>query len=213
MPSWAYPLSVLMRLLASRTVGVTAMLVLAGAVAVSAPLGHSMAGQSTAIPPIGKVSHRQPIESPAATPSAQSPVVTAPTRAPAPRPASTAQAHVAIGTGQWGLINQDRAAAGLPALRWNACLAAIATQNAARMAAQGFISHTNGPTLDLGCHVGSRAGENVGYLSNGINDVKMNAMFMASPAHRANILGPYRYVGVAWVVAPNGNAYIAVEFS
>ena len=216
MPSWAYPLSVLMRLLASRTVGVTAMLVLAGAVAVSAPLGHSMAGQSTAIPPIGKVSqalHRQPIASPAATPSAQSPVVTAPTRAPAPRPASTAQAHVAIGTGQWGLINQDRAAAGLPPLRWNACLAAIATQNAARMAAQGFISHTNGPTLDLGCRLGSRAGENVGYLSNGINDVKMNAMFMASPAHRANILGPYRYVGVAWVVAPNGNAYIAVEFS
>src|SRR5438876_4547788 len=205
-----------MRLLASRTAGLTVILVLAGAVAVSAPLGHSMAGQSTAIPPIGKVSqalHRQPIESPAATPSDQRPVVAAPTRAPAPRPASTTQAHVAIGTGQWGLINQDRAAAGLPPLRWNACLAAIATQNAARMSAQGFISHTNGPTLDLGCHLGSRAGENVGYLSNGINDVKMNAMFMASPAHRANILGPYRYVGVAWVVAPNGNAYIAVEFS
>jgi len=80
------------------------------------------------------------------------------------------------------------------------------------MAAQGFISHTNGPTLDLGCHIGSRAGENVGYLSSGINDVKMNAMFMASAAHRANILGAYHYVGVAWVVAPNGTAYIAVEF-
>jgi len=175
-----------------------------------------MAGQSTAIPPIGKVSpalHRQPIESPAATPSAQSPVATARAQTPTTRPASTARPHVAIGTGQWGLINQDRAAAGLPPLQWNACLAAIATQNAARMAAQGYISHTNGPTLDLGCHLGSRAGENVGYLSNGINDVKMNAMFMASSAHRANILGPYHYVGVAWVVAPSGAAYIAVEFS
>jgi uncharacterized protein YkwD len=40
----------------------------------------------------------------------------------------------------------------------------------------------------------------------------MNAMFMASPEHRANILGPYHYVGTAWVVALNGSAYVAVEF-
>jgi uncharacterized protein YkwD len=38
-------------------------------------------------------------------------------------------------------------------------------------------------------------------------------MFMNSPEHRANILGPYHYVATAWVVAPNGYAYIAVEFS
>src|SRR5438094_6328472 len=204
-----------MRLLVSRTAVVAAMLVLAAAVAVSAPLGPSIVAQSNAVQPIGKTGvalHSRPIASPTATPAAQSPAATAPARAPATRPTSAARSHVAIGTGQWGLINQDRAATGLPALQWNACLAAIATQNAARMAAQGFISHTNGPTLDLGCHLGSRAGENVGYLSNGINDVKMNAMFMASPGHRANILGAYHYVGVAWVVAPNGSAYIAVEF-
>lgn len=81
------------------------------------------------------------------------------------------------------------------------------------MAAAGYISHTNGPTLDLGCHLGLSAGENVGYISNGINDAEINAMFMASPEHRANILGPYHYVGVAWVVAPSGAAFIAVEFS
>src|SRR5256712_7053972 len=205
-----------MRLLVSRTAVVTAMLALAGAVAVSAPLGRSMVAQSTATQPIGKIRqapHSLPIASPTATPSAQLTVAISPAQTPTTRPALPTRPAVAIGTGQWGLINQDRAAAGLPALRWNACLAAIAAQNAARMAAQGFISHTHGPTLDLGCHLGSRAGENVGYLSNGINDVKMNAMFMASPAHRANILGPYHYVGVAWVVAPNGNAYIAVEFS
>src|SRR5207237_2515306 len=142
----------------------------------------------------------------------QQPASTTPATPPATRPTSAAHPHVAMGTGQWGLINQDRAAAGTSALRWNACLAAIATQNAARMAAQGFISHTNGPMLDLGCRLGSRAGENVGYLSSGINDVKMNVMFMASAPHRANILGAYNYVGVAWVVAPNGSAYIAVEF-
>jgi uncharacterized protein YkwD len=38
-------------------------------------------------------------------------------------------------------------------------------------------------------------------------------MFMNSPEHRANILGPYRYVATAWRVAANGTAYIAVEFS
>src|SRR2546422_2855032 len=204
-----------MRPLVSRSAVVVAILVLAAAVAVSAPLGHSIVAQSNAVLPIGTTGvalHSRPIASPTATPSAQSAVATARAQAPTTR-TSAAPPRVAVGTGQWGLINQDRAAADLPALRWNACLAAIAAQNAARMAAQGFISHTNGPTLDLGCHLGLRAGENVGYLSSGINDVKMNAMFMASPAHRANILGPYRYVGVAWVVAPNGNAYIAVEFS
>ncbi len=80
------------------------------------------------------------------------------------------------------------------------------------MAAQGYISHANGVTLDLGCRLGSQAGENIGYLSSGINDVEMNAMFMASAEHRANILGPYHYVATVWVVAANGYAYIAVEF-
>ena len=109
--------------------------------------------------------------------------------------------QIVVASTQQRLINQDRASAGLPPLAWNSCLAAIATQNALRMATQGYISHANGVTLDLGCHVGSRAGENIGYLSAGINDVEMNAMFMASAEHRANILGPYHYIATAWVVA------------
>jgi uncharacterized protein YkwD len=81
------------------------------------------------------------------------------------------------------------------------------------MAAQGFISHTNGPTVDLGCRLGNFAGENVGYWTGGVNDAQLNTMFMNSPDHRANIMGPYRYVATAWVKASNGVAYIAVEFS
>ena len=62
------------------------------------------------------------------------------------------------------------------------------------MAAQGYISHTNGPTLDLACGLGNNAGENVGYTSAGINDAQLNTMFMNSPGHRANILNPaYHY--------------------
>jgi uncharacterized protein YkwD len=138
------------------------------------------------------------------------PVVQAPLRATSrPKPAPP---HVAVGTGQWGLINQDRQAAGLAPLQWNACLANVATGQAARMAAQGYISHANGRTLDLACHLGLRASESIGFQGGGINDAAMNAWFMGDAPHRANILGPYHYVGVAWVIAPNGTAYLAVEF-
>jgi uncharacterized protein YkwD len=126
---------------------------------------------------------------------------------PAPPPA------IVIGSTQQALINQDRAANGLGPLTWNGCLANVARSNAARMAAQGAISHTNGPQVDLTCGLGHQAGENVGYWSAGVNDGQLNSMFMNSPGHRANILGPYRYVATAWVVASNGYGYIAVEFS
>jgi uncharacterized protein YkwD len=120
---------------------------------------------------------------------------------------------IAIGSGQQVLVNRDRAGAGLRPLTWSSCLASIALANARRMAGQGYISHTNGPTLDLGCRLGVRAGENVGWWSGGVNDAQLNTMFMNSPDHRANIMGPYRYVATAWAVAPNGSAYIAVEFA
>jgi len=128
------------------------------------------------------------------------------------QPAPPRAAQLVVASTQQRLINEDRASVGLPPLTWNSCLAAIAMHNAVRMAAQGYISHANGVTLDLGCRLGSQAGENIGYLSSGINDVEMNAMFMASAEHRANILGPYHYVATVWVVAANGYAYIAVEF-
>src|SRR2546421_612817 len=80
------------------------------------------------------------------------------------------------------------------------------------MVAQSTATQTTGMTRHLGRRFSSRAGKNVGYLSSGINGVKMNAMFMDIGAHRANILGAYHYVGVAWVVAPNRSAYIAVRF-
>jgi uncharacterized protein YkwD len=152
---------------------------------------------------------RRLIPPPPATPSAQSQAMAARVR---PKPAPAAPPKVTVGTGQWGLINQDRQAAGLAPLQWSPCLANVATGQAARMAAQGYISHANGRSLDLACHLGFRASESIGFQGGGINDAAMNAWFMGDPPHRANILGPYRYVGVAWVLAPNGAAYLAVEF-
>jgi uncharacterized protein YkwD len=155
-----------------------------------------------------------PTASPKPRPSATRPVAAAPVRRAVPQ--STA---VVIVSTQQALINQDRARYGLRPLKWSSCLASIAYSNALRMANQGFISHTNGPTRDLGCGLGYHAGENVGYWSGGgltqvQLDYKLNTMFMNSPDHRANILSSYyRYVGTAWKTGANGAHYIAVEFS
>ena len=137
---------------------------------------------------------------------------------PSPRytaPVSRAPGTIVTGSYQQTLINRDRAAAGLRPLSWSSCLASVGVANAVRLSRQGWVQpyHTNGPTLDLGCHLGNQGGENVGYWSGGINDNQLNTMFMNSPEHRANIMGPYHYVGTAWAVASNGYAYIAVEFS
>ena len=151
-----------------------------------------------------------PTTEPAALPAAPP---AAPAPPPPPLPPPPASRPVVVGSTQQALINQDRAAQGLGPLNWSACLYNVAVSNANRMAAQGFISHTNGPSVDLTCGLGRQAGENVGWWSGGINDAKLNTMFMNSPEHRANILGPYHYVATAWVVAANGYGYIAVEFS
>ena len=130
-------------------------------------------------------------------------------------PVSRAPGSIVIGSYQQSLINRDRASAGLGPLSWNSCLASVAAANAVRLSRQGWVQpyHTNGPSLDLGCHLGNQAGENVGWWSGGVNDPQLNTMFMNSPEHRANIMGPYHYVATAWARAANGAAYIAVEFS
>ena len=128
-------------------------------------------------------------------------------------PARATGSTLVVRTTQQALINSDRAASGLAPLTWNNCLYNVALANARRIAAQGYPSHTNGPYADLACGLGGRAGENIGDWSLGVNDAQLNSMFMGSPDHRANILGPYHYVATAWVVGANGWGYIAVEFS
>jgi uncharacterized protein YkwD len=145
---------------------------------------------------------------PPAPPPAAAPAAPARSAPPPPPPPPA----IVVGSTQQALINQDRARNGLGPLTWNSCLAGVARSNAARMAAQGFISHTNGPNVDLTCGLGRQAGENVGDWSAGVNDARLNSMFVASPEHLANILGPYHYVASAWVVGSNGYGYIAVEF-
>jgi uncharacterized protein YkwD len=128
--------------------------------------------------------------------------------APAPsRPA------IVVRSTQQALINQDRARYHLAPLTWSSCLYNVARYEAAHLATPGVaFKHYDGVSRDLGCHLGRQVGENIGWYSGGINDSKLNAMFMASPEHKANILGPYHYVATAWAVRSDGTAYIAVEF-
>ena len=144
-----------------------------------------------------------PPPSPVAPP--QPTVSAASSRPPAPPP-------LVVRSAQQALINSDRAAYGLGPLTWSSCLYNVAVSNAQRMAAQGFISHTNGVYSDLACGLGHQSAENVGFWSAGVNDGAINNLFMASSDHKANILGPYHYVATAWVVGANGYGYIAVEF-
>ena len=131
--------------------------------------------------------------------------------APAPRPVVTTS--IVIGSTQQVLINRDRARYGLRPLTWSSCLASVAYSNAVRMATAERMWHANGVYSDLACRLGNQTGENIGYWTGGVADSTLNTMFMNSPDHKANILGPYRYVATAWRVAANGTAYIAVEFS
>ena len=141
-----------------------------------------------------------------------------PTPPPPPPPAAAVAAAPArpalvVNSTQQALINQDRAHNGLGPLTWSGCLYSIARAQAAHLATPGVaFQHYGGAQQDLGCRLGYQAGENIGWYSLGPNDSWMNSRFMASPEHYANIMGPYHYVATAWVVAPNGYGYIAVEF-
>lgn len=116
------------------------------------------------------------------------------------------------------LIAKDRGHSRKAPLYWSACLARYASQQARAMAARDSLYHSNISRL-FRCHTGGRqVGENVGAIygdaaaSRNFLDGTINSAFMASPHHRANILGPYHYVGTAWAKSASGDWYIAVEF-
>jgi uncharacterized protein YkwD len=156
-----------------------------------------------------------PAQVPATPASAPRAVATGSVRGPRPVPATSPQvvAGVLVGSTQQRLTNQARAAAGLPPLAWSACLAGVASRHAMEMAVAGAISHGQGVNQDLACNLGSRqAGENVGDTSGGADDQRIFDAFMKSPGHRANVLGPYRFVATAWVIGTNGTGYVSVEF-
>ena len=191
-----------------------------GAIIVTAGVASSVR-QHASSPRVLTAAHQQPgltsydnLDQPAAPAQLISPSPTPPP--PAPEPAAApppSRPAVTVDSTQQALINQDRARNGLGPLTWSSCLFSVARAQAAHLATPGVaFAHYGGVYQDLNCKLGAQTGENIGWWSLGINDSQLNTMFMNSPEHRANILGPYHYVATAWVVGANGHGYVAVEF-
>lgn len=168
---------------------------------------------------------RTAVPTPAATARPQTP---APTKAPTPRPtatasprptstadyttdSSTAQEQKAL-----NLLNQDRAANGLPALTLDSELSRIARIKSCDMRDTHYFSHTS-PTY------GNTAAmlTSFGYSFNGVGENiahhatvdKAQAAFMSSTGHRTNILGSqWTKVGIGVCQDSNGFVYVTQLF-
>ena len=105
------------------------------------------------------------------------------------------------------LLNAERVAAGLNELVPYDDLVDDATIHTSEMLARGDIYHSSDLTkFTTGWQT---IGENVGY---GPNVEKLHKAFMASPTHRANIMGDYDRVGIASEVDSHGRIYVTVLF-
>ena len=151
----------------------------------------------------------------AIAPTAKPPVAVRPKPVAKPAP-PVASVGGAAGV-QFSLVNQDRAASGVAALAWSGSLARVAQFRAQDMLNRNYFSHTDPATGQLAfvqlLHLWgipySTAGENIAWSTNP-SMAAINAMFMNSPEHRANILkAAYHRVGLG--VATNGAKTMVVE--
>jgi uncharacterized protein YkwD len=109
-------------------------------------------------------------------------------------------------------LNADRAANGVGPLGWNGALGGIAQAWAEWMATNGSFSHQN-----LGAVIGgtgfSTMGENLFLGPDGLGAGTVEASWMNSPAHRANLLsGAFSAVGVGVAVSSDGKMYVVADF-
>jgi uncharacterized protein YkwD len=135
-----------------------------------------------------------------------------------PKPAAPPVSTVGGAAGvEFSLVNQDRAANGVAALRFSGALARVAQYRAQDMLNRGYFSHYDPATGQLAfsalMHLWgipyTTAGENIAWSTNP-SMAEINTMFMNSPEHRANILnGAYHQVGIG--VASNGAKIMVVE--
>ncbi len=109
--------------------------------------------------------------------------------------------------------NRDRAAAGLPAFRWDPALAAAAHQHALRMAQMNQLSHQfpgEAPVQDRARQAGARFSTVAENVAQGPTVTGLHTQWMNSAPHRANLLDPdLNAIGIS--VVQSGNMLFAVE--
>lgn len=131
------------------------------------------------------------------------------------KPAAPAESNAAAGSYELqvvDLVNKERAAQGLPALKYNAELSKVAEAKAADLRDKNYFSHTSptyGSPFDMMKAFGIKytaAGENIakGYMS----PASVMDGWMNSPGHKANILNnSFTEIGVGYVSGNNGTGY------
>lgn len=152
----------------------------------------------------------QPTAPPAVAPPAP-PVTTIPPPPPPPPPPTTAPPPPASGEIAgllFALVNQERAAVGLPALGYDSGLASLARAQSGRIAAAGSLFHQ-----DLSAVLGqgwSTGGENVAY---GPSASWVHSALVNSWSHYANMTNPaFTNLGIGVVVTDDGQVWVAQVF-
>jgi uncharacterized protein YkwD len=132
-----------------------------------------------------------------------------PTCPPASGPSDPITATIYVST------NADRARADLRPLAWNPQLYCLALESSRRLGGSGTLVHR-----DLNALLRSAAyrsyqtvGENLLRGSIGLGGNEMEAAWMRSPEHRANILsGAFTSMGVGMFTSPDGMVYVTENF-
>ena len=117
--------------------------------------------------------------------------------------------------GLFQAINHDRAAYGLPQLTWSPKLANSAGSWGHQMSNAGSLFHQNlGALLGTSDYNGyNTLGENILVGPGGMSASSIEAAWMASPAHRANILSrAFNIVGISYYRGPDGRIWAVQEF-
>jgi hypothetical protein len=109
-------------------------------------------------------------------------------------------------------INAKRSAAGLAPVSESGGLASVAVRHSQEMASQNRLFHSGNLAAAVSSVVPNwqGVGENVG-VGSSVEDV--NAMFMASATHRANILGNFNLAGVGVVQGSDGRYWVTQVFA
>jgi uncharacterized protein YkwD len=116
-----------------------------------------------------------------------------------------------------GLVNAARARSGLAPVAWHAQVAAAALAHSTNQAAMNRMTHIGSDGSDAGDRL-TRAGfvwqawgENVAAGYTGVQSVFDG--WMASAAHRAQILGNFAYMGLAAVASSTGTVYWTMDLA
>jgi uncharacterized protein YkwD len=169
------------------------------------------APDDAAAPPAPESSAPTGASSPAAPQPASQPVVAAapepaPAPAPAPQPGPSGLASQVLSA-----VNADRSARGLAPLAWHGGLASYAQSLATWMAQNSSLSHSDLSQLaGLGF---SSVGENAFVGPPGTTADQIEAMWMGSSQHAANILnGAFTSAGVGTAIGADGRVWVAIDF-